>query len=1001
MYDQPVARRRGEPDRAASEHAGSVTVTDTADGVDGAGTIEDAVPDSPSFVRLRSPGLELRAGDVLGGRYELQAALGQGGMGAVFRARDRVADEIVAIKLLLTREAPGPKLRERFRRELRAARKIMHPGVVRLHDLLEIGDQLALSMEYVEGEDLAHRLARGPRPTQQELSELSVDLARALAAAHKVGVVHRDIKPANVILRKATGRAVITDFGVSRLGAAAEPEGPGGAPAPDADASLTREGDVLGTPLYMAPEQLQGRLDVGPAADVYAFGLLLYEAATGAVPHRSRQLSALVLARSRQAVPPLGTLRPELDPTLCGAIDRCLRVSPSERFASGVELRAALSPDVTNPGLAVADPLAMRRSSRARRVAVALGASAAITASALGWWWWRGRLPESDRRVALVVRNRGDPGDEWLAPAIRRLGERRLGRSERRFAVAPDLQHANVEVRIDYRRTADRVTLTAGYGPPGRAAGRLEPVEARSVAVALDRVLDRLGDRLGQGQPERGSSALEQAEMVALGTASPEALRAYERGVEVYFGTTMADSVELKKHLREAIRLDPGWAHPHALLATGEWEGSPEWTATMSGAERHADPARDLVGQSVLQAIRAFPTADLERARVGLAAHLARRSGDVLLGWTQAELLVRQHHVAERIEVLRHLHAARPDLQFGADLARALADTGRDAESSQILEQWLSAAPDNEQAWAARIARELREGKLADAERHARALMLLHGEAPQRLAMLCDVLLSASHHEEAAEIAGALLQGDNLSRAWGRRRLGEIALAQGRFKDAHEALRSAAEAARTFTVEGELPLALESLRVVAAHLGMTAEARGYTAELARLFASAGDVATATVLRAELLPCEELRASKLPDPAAREAVTRGITRLAASRGCRPCRDALARGRSPDEPMVVSRFRLALCAESERDLALSRALLEDLVRIRTPTSGDSSGLPSIYHAILARFHLGRVLERSGDAAGARLEYAAFLAHWGSTDVPEAAEARRAVSALGAKR
>jgi Tol biopolymer transport system component/tRNA A-37 threonylcarbamoyl transferase component Bud32 len=281
-------------------------------------------------------------GQLLGGRYELLAELGRGGEGAVYRARDVKADTVVALKLVPQDEGFDERLR-RVRRALQMARRVTHPNVVRIYDLVELPGRFGLSMEFVHGEPLDRRIARGPL-TRDELVRLALDLARALAAAHQAGVVHRDLKPGNVLLRRHDGRAVVTDFGVSRshLGGEADPHASSRRQPTPVD--LTCDGPLVGTPLYMAPEQLDGRADVSPAADVYAFGALFYEAATGKVLHEATALAELRALRANSPAPRLRGARPDLPRRLCDAIDRALARDDKDRFASGVELLAALEP---------------------------------------------------------------------------------------------------------------------------------------------------------------------------------------------------------------------------------------------------------------------------------------------------------------------------------------------------------------------------------------------------------------------------------------------------------------------------------------------------------------------------------------------------------------------------------------------------------------------------------------------------------------------------------
>ena len=290
-----------------------------------------------------TPRLPQEGGEVLGNRYEILGELGRGGEGVVYRARDLKADAIVALKVLQEDEGSKSRL-QRFRRELQMARKVTHPNVVRIHDLIELPGRFGLSMELIEGQPLDGRLAISAL-TREETVKLAVDLARALAAAHQAGVTHRDLKPANVLLRAKDGHAVVTDFGVSRAhGVQVD------VPPPSKDLTplnLTREGTIIGTPQYMAPEQLDGRIDIGPAADVYAFGLVMYEAATRERLHAAQTFGELRRRRMEEKPTPLRDKRPDLPRRLCDVVDRTLSLEQSQRYATGVELLDALEPLVS------------------------------------------------------------------------------------------------------------------------------------------------------------------------------------------------------------------------------------------------------------------------------------------------------------------------------------------------------------------------------------------------------------------------------------------------------------------------------------------------------------------------------------------------------------------------------------------------------------------------------------------------------------------------------
>ena len=205
----------------------------------------------------------------LAGRYRVERLLGRGGMGAVHLARDLQLDRLVAIKELPAEFASDPMLRERFLREVRMAASFSHPNIVPVYAVEEGEDYLAYAMGLVEGETLTQRVERaGPLPVR-ELVRVVQDVGYALAYAHGRGVVHRDIKPDNVMLERATGRALVLDFGISRSMTHVV-----------SASNLTRVGEVVGTPEYMSPEQASGDV-VDGRSDLYALGLTAYYAATG------------------------------------------------------------------------------------------------------------------------------------------------------------------------------------------------------------------------------------------------------------------------------------------------------------------------------------------------------------------------------------------------------------------------------------------------------------------------------------------------------------------------------------------------------------------------------------------------------------------------------------------------------------------------------------------------------------------------------------------------
>ncbi|MGZ3419963.1 MAG: protein kinase domain-containing protein [Polyangiales bacterium] len=265
-------------------------------------------------------------GDVLASRYRILGKLGEGGMGTVHQARDLELDEVVAIKMLRPDLLDAPDALERFRREVKLARRVTHRSVARTFDIGEHAGARFLSMEFVAGESLARRLGRAPPPSLREILEIGIAICEGLDAAHAAGVVHRDLKPENVMLG-SDGRVVIMDFGIARA----------------LEGEATRAtGSPIGTPAYMAPEQLQGRTDIDGRADLYALGVILFEACTGRAPFRGDSAYALAAARLTENAPDPQSVRQDLPASYAALIRTCLAKEPKARFPTARALADAL-----------------------------------------------------------------------------------------------------------------------------------------------------------------------------------------------------------------------------------------------------------------------------------------------------------------------------------------------------------------------------------------------------------------------------------------------------------------------------------------------------------------------------------------------------------------------------------------------------------------------------------------------------------------------------------
>jgi serine/threonine protein kinase len=283
--------------------------------------------------------------------YEVEGVLGEGGMAIVYRARQVAADRLVALKMIRTEGHDVPMLWERFHREARAAARLRHPNIIQVYEFGESAGQPFLALEFMAGGSLADKL-QGRPSSPRPAAEMVRTLARAVHEAHQQGVLHRDLKPHNVLL-DTDGTPKIGDFGLARL-------------VDDRD-GLTRTGDILGTPVYMAPEQSEGRIrDIGPTTDVYALGGILYHLLTGRPPiQAANRLAALEQVRTKPPLPPR-RFQPECPRDLEAVCLKCLEKDSSRRYADAADLADDLERFLAGEPTRVRPPAFWRRALAAR-----------------------------------------------------------------------------------------------------------------------------------------------------------------------------------------------------------------------------------------------------------------------------------------------------------------------------------------------------------------------------------------------------------------------------------------------------------------------------------------------------------------------------------------------------------------------------------------------------------------------------------------------------------
>lgn len=475
-----------------------------------------------------APVSDLRVGELLAHRYEVLALLGVGGMGTVYRVLDRELDEEAALKVLDPALAAAPDALARFRREVKLARRVTHPNVARTYDLGVHGKTFFLTMELLPGVALTERMSG--EVVLPEVLRVAQEIARGLAAAHAVGVVHRDLKPDNVML--VDERVVITDFGIARLA-----EG-------HREATQTQTQTIIGTPAYMAPEQIEAGVIDG-RTDVYALGVVLFEMTTGALPFGGNTPFAMAAARLTDRIPDPRALRPGLPPGV------------AQLVLSALARRREDRPDAQT----LADRLATLRGVGVPDAVV--GARASTTVAAPTW------SPDaSDRRVVAVRALDAEPGRERLGADLERAVVDTLTAEPGVRVVAagagevpPSTLVLDGSVRVVGRKARVRLRLAA----PGHAAPQWADVVEGDPddPFALE---DAVADRTRAAVQKRLGSTPGPADP-ALRERYDRARAAYER-FEVH---SVHEAIVLLEELHAERPGDPSIMALLACAVTREW----------------------------------------------------------------------------------------------------------------------------------------------------------------------------------------------------------------------------------------------------------------------------------------------------------------------------------------------------------------------------------------------------------------------------------------------
>ena len=436
--------------------------------------------------------MAIQAGQRLG-PFEILSAIGAGGMGEVYKARDTRLNRIVAVKVLPDHFAESPASRERFEREARTIASLNHPHICTLHDIGHQDGMDYLVLEYLEGETLAQRLQKGPLPLELTL-QYAVEIADALDKAHRKGITHRDLKPGNIMLTKCGTK--LLDFGLAKLAKGAAPVNPE-SQLPTMKDAVTAQGTILGTLQYMAPEQVEGKTDqIDARTDIFAFGVLVYEMATGKKAFEGTSQASLVAKILETDPPPVSSLQPMTPPTFDRLVKKCLAKEPDRRWQSASDVCDELK-WVMESGLEVARATSgatlLRRTNRR---ALLLGSVVFLAVMTVAFVL-ENRMRSSQRQARPIARVvMGPPPSDRLA----------VGANVEPLALSPDGSRlvyvaSRGGVRQLFVRSIDRFDPTPIPGTEGAASVYFSP-DGQSVAfVAQGRPAELKKVSLSGGAP--------------------------------------------------------------------------------------------------------------------------------------------------------------------------------------------------------------------------------------------------------------------------------------------------------------------------------------------------------------------------------------------------------------------------------------------------------------------------------------------------------------------